>query len=401
MTSGGMECIALLCQAMVDPGDTIAVEAPTYLGALMAFAGFEATLVEIPMDDDGLQVDVLAERLAARPAAEAPLRDPRLPEPDRPHAAAGAAAGADRSLPPPRRADPRGRRLPRDGVRRRRRCRRCGRWRPTSSCRRGRSRRSSRPASGSAGRSGRRDVIAQMAGRQADHRPVLERLRPADRRGVRPRRRASSRQIPAQPRAVRVALAGARGRAPAAPAGRLQLERRRPAASSPGSTLPPQLDAGEMRDDAVAAGVTYVPGARLLRRPTAVRTSCGCRSATCPRTTSTAPSSAWRRHPRPPRRRPGSCDADPRGLPRRRRDALRRDPHWQAWADVLGVPRLTVLGVLGGLAARGADHREVFTRLAPGVDLERAEAEMRERGLFAGYRPVRTSTPMRCRACAR
>lgn len=65
VTSGGMEAIALACQAMVDPGDTIAVEAPTYVGALMAFAGFEAELVEIPMDGDGLQVDALAERLAA------------------------------------------------------------------------------------------------------------------------------------------------------------------------------------------------------------------------------------------------------------------------------------------------------------------------------------------------
>src|SRR6478672_1709279 len=58
---------------------------------------------------------------------------------------------------------------------------------------------------------------------------------------------------------------------------------------------------------------------------------------------------------------------------------------WQAWADVLAVPRLTLLGVLGGLATRGADHREVFTRLAPGADLERAEAEMAARGLFDGF----------------
>jgi 2-aminoadipate transaminase len=65
VTSGGMEAIALACQAMVDPGDVIAVEAPTYLGALMAFAGFEAVLEEIPMDEQGLQVDALAERLAA------------------------------------------------------------------------------------------------------------------------------------------------------------------------------------------------------------------------------------------------------------------------------------------------------------------------------------------------
>ena len=31
VTSGGMECITLMCQALIDPGDTIAVEAPTYL----------------------------------------------------------------------------------------------------------------------------------------------------------------------------------------------------------------------------------------------------------------------------------------------------------------------------------------------------------------------------------
>jgi 2-aminoadipate transaminase len=67
VTSGGMEAIALICQALVDPGDAVAVEAPTYLGALMAFAGAEATAIAIPTDEDGLVVDALAERLAAGP----------------------------------------------------------------------------------------------------------------------------------------------------------------------------------------------------------------------------------------------------------------------------------------------------------------------------------------------
>ena len=49
VTSGGMECIALLCPALVDPGDAVVVEAPSYLGALMAFAGAEAEVV--PVDD--------------------------------------------------------------------------------------------------------------------------------------------------------------------------------------------------------------------------------------------------------------------------------------------------------------------------------------------------------------
>jgi 2-aminoadipate transaminase len=64
VTSGGMECITLACQALVDPGDAVVVEAPTYLGALMAFAGVEADVVGVPMDEDGMLVDVLEEQLA-------------------------------------------------------------------------------------------------------------------------------------------------------------------------------------------------------------------------------------------------------------------------------------------------------------------------------------------------
>ena len=63
VTSGGMECIALACQSLIDPGDTVAVEAPTYLGAIMAFDRYEAEIVGIEMDEDGLLVDALAERL--------------------------------------------------------------------------------------------------------------------------------------------------------------------------------------------------------------------------------------------------------------------------------------------------------------------------------------------------
>src|SRR5919198_5709861 len=65
VTSGGMECIALMCQALIDPGDAIAVEAPTYLGALMAFDAAEADVLAVPMDDLGLRVDAFAERLEA------------------------------------------------------------------------------------------------------------------------------------------------------------------------------------------------------------------------------------------------------------------------------------------------------------------------------------------------
>ena len=65
VTSGGMECIALMCQALIDPGDAIVVEAPSYLGALMAFGAAQAEVEPVAMDEDGLIVEALAERLDA------------------------------------------------------------------------------------------------------------------------------------------------------------------------------------------------------------------------------------------------------------------------------------------------------------------------------------------------
>jgi FMN phosphatase YigB (HAD superfamily) len=57
---------------------------------------------------------------------------------------------------------------------------------------------------------------------------------------------------------------------------------------------------------------------------------------------------------------------------------------WGDWADWLGVPRLTLFGVLGAVIARGGDHREVFGVLRPGIDLaveSRARAAAGRRGM--------------------
>jgi len=59
ITSGGIDCMELLAKSYLDPGDVV-VEAPTYLGAIMAFRGYEADLRGVPMDGDGMRVDVLA-----------------------------------------------------------------------------------------------------------------------------------------------------------------------------------------------------------------------------------------------------------------------------------------------------------------------------------------------------
>jgi FMN phosphatase YigB (HAD superfamily) len=52
---------------------------------------------------------------------------------------------------------------------------------------------------------------------------------------------------------------------------------------------------------------------------------------------------------------------------------------WEDWADALGVPRLTFMAVLGGVIARGEDHRRVFELLRPDTTFEALVAERRAR----------------------
>ena len=65
VTSGGMEALELVGKSFLDRGDVVVVEAPTYLGAIMAFRSFEAEVVAVPLDAHGLDVDELERRLAA------------------------------------------------------------------------------------------------------------------------------------------------------------------------------------------------------------------------------------------------------------------------------------------------------------------------------------------------
>jgi 2-aminoadipate transaminase len=64
ITSGAIEALELLGKSFLDPGDVVVVEGPTYLGAIMAFRSFEAEVVAVPLDEDGLEVDELERRLA-------------------------------------------------------------------------------------------------------------------------------------------------------------------------------------------------------------------------------------------------------------------------------------------------------------------------------------------------
>jgi 2-aminoadipate transaminase len=59
VTTGGQQVIDLLCKTLIDPGDVIVAEAPTYPGAVPTFCAYQADVVQIRMDRDGMCVDEL------------------------------------------------------------------------------------------------------------------------------------------------------------------------------------------------------------------------------------------------------------------------------------------------------------------------------------------------------
>jgi len=65
VTSGGIDAITLIAKSMLDAGDAVAVEEPSYVGAVTGFTSFDATVLGVPIDDGGLDVDAFAALLAA------------------------------------------------------------------------------------------------------------------------------------------------------------------------------------------------------------------------------------------------------------------------------------------------------------------------------------------------
>jgi len=61
ITSGGMQGLDLACKLFVDPGDLVVVESPTYTNGSATALSYQADLLEVPVDDDGLRVDLLEE----------------------------------------------------------------------------------------------------------------------------------------------------------------------------------------------------------------------------------------------------------------------------------------------------------------------------------------------------
>ncbi|MFP4114667.1 MAG: PLP-dependent aminotransferase family protein [Spirochaetales bacterium] len=67
VTTGSQGALDALGKVLITPGDRIAVEAPTYLGALSAFNPYEPSYVQIPTDDDGAIPEELDACLASGP----------------------------------------------------------------------------------------------------------------------------------------------------------------------------------------------------------------------------------------------------------------------------------------------------------------------------------------------
>jgi 2-aminoadipate transaminase len=65
VTNGSMQADAFLFQLMVQPGDVVVVEAPTYDRTLLALRGLGADILAVPLEEDGIDVGALAEALEA------------------------------------------------------------------------------------------------------------------------------------------------------------------------------------------------------------------------------------------------------------------------------------------------------------------------------------------------
>ncbi|ASJ13561.1 aminotransferase-like domain-containing protein [Thermococcus thioreducens] len=63
MVAGSQQALDLIGRVFINPGDIVVVEGPTYLAALNAFKYYDPKFISIPMDDEGMRVDLLEEKL--------------------------------------------------------------------------------------------------------------------------------------------------------------------------------------------------------------------------------------------------------------------------------------------------------------------------------------------------
>ena len=64
VTTGGQQAIDLITKVLIDPGDILICDAPTYPGAIPTFCSYEAEIIQIESDADGMRIDILEQTLA-------------------------------------------------------------------------------------------------------------------------------------------------------------------------------------------------------------------------------------------------------------------------------------------------------------------------------------------------
>ena len=70
IVTGGQQGIELLSKCVLNEGDTVISEAPSFVGALNAFRSFNVNLAGVPMDDDGMNIEALENALRENPNAK-------------------------------------------------------------------------------------------------------------------------------------------------------------------------------------------------------------------------------------------------------------------------------------------------------------------------------------------
>lgn len=67
ITTGSQQALDLIGKLLINPGDQVLVEEPTYMGALQAWNAYQAEYAPVPIDDHGLRTDLLEGALRVGP----------------------------------------------------------------------------------------------------------------------------------------------------------------------------------------------------------------------------------------------------------------------------------------------------------------------------------------------
>lgn len=70
ITNGSQQGLDFAGRVFIDKGDKIICESPTYLAAISAFKAYQASFVEVEMDEEGMIIDALEKALAENPDAK-------------------------------------------------------------------------------------------------------------------------------------------------------------------------------------------------------------------------------------------------------------------------------------------------------------------------------------------